>query len=47
MKQNQRNETDLQAVKELAKCMLYLEPEPVEMLPIFVRHPFSSSGIIG
>ena len=47
MKQNQRNETDLQAVKELAKSMLYLEPEPVEMLPIFVRHPFSSSGIIG
>ena len=47
MNQKQRNETDLQAVKELAKSMLYLEPEPVEMLPIFVRHPFSSSGIIG
>ena len=44
---NQRNTTDLEEIKRLAKTLLHMEPEPVEQMPIFVRHPFTSSGFVG
>lgn len=47
MSKNQRNTTDLEEIKRLAKTLLHMEPEPVEQMPIFVRHPFTSSGFVG
>lgn len=38
--------TDLQRVKNLAKALLFMEPETTEYSPVVIHHPFSSSGIV-
>lgn len=35
--------TDLQAIKDKAIALLYIEPEPVPELPIFLTHPYFES----
>lgn len=40
-------ETDIPAMKLLAKSLLYMEPEQTEFSPIIVHHPFTTSGIVG
>lgn len=42
-----RRETDLAAVKSLAKALLMLELEETEFSPMVVKHPFTDSGIVG
>ena len=41
-----RRETDLAAVKSLARALLMLEPEETEFSPMVVKHPFTDSGIV-
>lgn len=35
--------TDLQAIKDKAIALLYIEPEPIPELPIFLTHPYFES----
>lgn len=42
-----RHETDLAAVKSLARALLMLEPEGTAFSPMVVKHPFTDSGIVG
>lgn len=39
--------TDLPELKLLAKSLLHMEPEATEYSPMIIRHPFTSSGIVG
>lgn len=38
--------TDLQAIKDKAIALLYIEPEPIPELPIFLTHPYFESRTI-
>lgn len=42
-----RTESDLTALKNLAKALLHLDIQPTEYAPIIVKHPFTDSGIVG
>lgn len=41
------SETNLPAVKSLARSLLMLDIRPTEFSPIVVKHPFTDSGIVG
>lgn len=41
------SETNLNALKSLARALLWFDMEPTKMSPLFVRHPFTDSGIVG
>lgn len=38
--------TDLQSIKDKAIALLYIEPEPIPELPIFLTHPYFESRAI-
>lgn len=40
-----RAETDLTALKSLARTLLYLDIQPTKMSPLVVKHPFIDSGV--
>ena len=42
-----RRETNLVAIKSLAKALLMREPEETAFSPMVVKHPFTDSGIVG
>lgn len=42
-----REHTDLQGIKALAHSLLYLDIEHTKFSPLFVKHPFTDSGISG
>ncbi len=42
-----RNETDLDAVKIVAKALLYTDIHPTKFSPMIVQHPFTNTGIVG
>lgn len=42
-----RKQTNMQEVKALARSFLMFDPEPTELSPLVVKHPFTDSGIVG
>lgn len=40
-------QSDLDEIKRLSKCFLYLEPEETQFSPMLVHHPFTSCGFVG
>lgn len=47
MKNQRRENTDLQGLKLLAKVFLSYEPVKTKFSPMIVKHPFTDSGIVG
>lgn len=40
-----KKQTDLAALKQLARVFLMMDPEPTEFSPMVVKHPFTDSGM--
>ena len=38
--------TDMQALKQLAKSLLFFDPVDTEYAPLVIKHPFTDSGIV-
>lgn len=47
MTMRHKEQTDLPAIKVLARALLHSEPEETEFSPMIVHHPFTTSGIVG
>lgn len=47
MSVQEKRETDLQKMKELAKALLFMEPQATQFSPMVIKHPFTDSGIVG
>ena len=41
-----RKQTDLAAMKQLARVFLMMDPEPTSFSPVIIKHPFTDSGIV-
>jgi len=39
--------TDMDSVKELARALLWIDPELTKFSPMVIRHPFTGVGIVG
>ena len=39
-------QTNLHAIKDVAITLLYIEPEPVPELPVFLTHPYFESRAV-
>lgn len=47
MSVQEKRKTNLQKLKELAKALLFMEPQTTEFAPMVIKHPFTDSGIVG
>ena len=41
-----RKQTDLAAMKQLARVFLMMDPEPTSFSPVIIKHPFTIQAIV-